>query len=151
MALNPSTNTRREFVEALQAQPVPSNATPGFRKLWEDTNELAKKLAYHEAMEPNLDRVYMEPARRRSKVYFMWDFVSRTRAIMQDVNPSNPSRSRGDSFSDVVGRSTMTSMLIDDEDRKIDMMTNEPGDDELQFGPEIIELAKQVGRDAGDL
>ncbi|KAF4549762.1 Hypothetical protein D9617_20g028180 [Elsinoe fawcettii] len=102
-------------------------------------------------MEPNLDQVYMQPARRRSKVYFMWDFVSRTRAIMQSANPSDLSRSRGDSFSDVVSRSTMTSMLIDDEDRQIDMMTNEPGDSDLRFGPEIVELAKKVGKDAGEL
>lgn len=70
---------------------------------------------------------------------------------MSSLNPSNPSRSQGEFFSDIVGRSTMTAMLIDDEERQIDMMTNEPSDSELNFGPEIVELAKRVGRDAKDL
>ncbi|PSK50348.1 hypothetical protein B9Z65_292 [Elsinoe australis] len=151
MGLDPATNSRRKFTEYMQEEPIPANATPALRKIWEDTSKLMEKLAYHEVMQPNIDRMFNEPARRRSKVYFMWDFVYRTRAYMSSLNPSNPSRSQGEFFSDIVGRSTMTAMLIDDEERQIDMMTNEPGDSELNFGPEIVELAKQVGRDAKDL
>lgn len=71
MGLDPATNSRRKFTEHMQEEPIPANATPALRKIWEDTSKLMEKLAYHEAMQPNIDRMFNEPARRRSKVYFM--------------------------------------------------------------------------------
>ncbi|PNS21937.1 hypothetical protein CAC42_535 [Sphaceloma murrayae] len=150
MALNPDRNTREEFTRSLIDEPVPANATPAFKKLWEDTTQLIDKLAHHEVMRPKLQQPKGQNAKTPTGGA-KWDFAARTRAIMRAVNPSNPSTSRGDAHMDIVGRSTMTSMLIDDQDRQVDMMVNEPGDSEVQFGGDIVELAKQVGRDVNDL
>lgn len=66
---------------------------------------------------------------------------------MEEVDPANPRRSVGGSFKNVITRSKLTASLVDDKDSLLDEVVNEPGDVDTQFGPEIVRIAKEIGRD----
>lgn len=98
--LDPNTNTRREYTDGMmQSFQVPDDAAQDWKHYGENLKELSGKLAFHDAMKPNIDQgtypiqpasslserdsrltlpAYMTPAASKNKVYFMWDFVSRT-------------------------------------------------------------------------
>lgn len=55
--LDPNTNTRRQFTNGIiETFPVPDDAAQDWRKLAEDLKELTAKLAFHDAMKPNIDQ-----------------------------------------------------------------------------------------------
>lgn len=69
--LDPEVATRREFTEKMASLAAPSDY-PGIKPKWLNVftthQELLRKLAYHEAMAPNIDDPYMKPAVRKTKV-----------------------------------------------------------------------------------
>lgn len=76
--MNPNTATREEFTTNLISPELPSGAEE-WTTLAQKLRKLLPKLAHHPAMAPNLHQSYMTPAASKNKVYFMWDFVGRTR------------------------------------------------------------------------
>ena len=68
--MDPYKNTRREFVADQQSIQFPEGADPKWLDLATKLKKLAWLLAYHEAMEPNIDQIYMTPAASKNKVYF---------------------------------------------------------------------------------
>ena len=88
---NPNTDTRAEWTRKFLAIPHPDfpPEAPPVAKEWTDLfvklQSLFEKLAYHEAMQPNLQQTYMTPANSKNRVYMMWDFVGRT-LVNQSLN-----------------------------------------------------------------
>lgn len=55
--LDPNTNTRREFTDNMtNSFTIPDDAAKDWKSLAENLKELIKKLAYHDAMKPNIDQ-----------------------------------------------------------------------------------------------
>lgn len=55
--LDPNTNTRREFTyNMVESFTVPDDAAEDWKKLATDLKELTAKLAFHDAMKPNIDQ-----------------------------------------------------------------------------------------------
>ena len=77
--MDPHTATREQFTTGLTSMPLPRGTlAPEWKELAEQLRTLLLKLAFHPAMEPNLQQTYMTPAASKNNVYFMWDFVGRT-------------------------------------------------------------------------
>lgn len=71
--MDPNKSTRREYAEyAKNSFSVPDGAAPQWKQYGNNLSELAYKLAFHDAMKPNIDQTYMTPAASKNKVYFMW-------------------------------------------------------------------------------
>ena len=86
MPLDPNTNTRREFADnMMRSFTVPDDAAAQWKHFGENLKELNGKLAFHDAMKPNIDQTYMTPAASKNKVYFMWDFVARTLVCVDSI------------------------------------------------------------------
>jgi hypothetical protein len=70
------------------------------------STELLKALFDHPAMEPNREQTFMTPANKKTKPYFMWDFVGRTLgtlyAIPADL-PDNIKNEEDGIWQDVMG------------------------------------------------
>lgn len=86
--MNPYTNTREEFTSHLLSLPIPESAAADWKDVANKLRPLLEKLAYHDAMAPNLQQTYMTPAADKNKVYFMWDFVGRT--LVSTLSPYTP-------------------------------------------------------------
>ena len=133
-------NTREEYTQALLAIPERSNASK-WNEYRSKLNKLLDLLAHHKAMEPNLQQTYMTPANSKNKVYFMWDFVGRTRAMLEAVKEATI---KDPVFKEeVFGRSTMLSNMIKDKTGKLDAMMG-PGVQKVDFGKEIEEAAAEL-------
>lgn len=76
--MDPYTNSREEFTRKLLSIPVPEFAHKDWADQVKKIKPLLEGLAFHEAMQPNLQQTYMTPAVSKNRVYFMWDFVGRT-------------------------------------------------------------------------
>lgn len=56
--LDPNTNTRREFTENMQQNfTIPDDAAEQRKQLAQNLKELHSKLAFHDAMKPNIDQI----------------------------------------------------------------------------------------------
>jgi hypothetical protein len=59
-------------------------------------------------MAPNRDQTFMTPAKKKTRVYFMWDFVGRTLGMLYRIPPNLPASvtdKEDNVWMDVVGRS----------------------------------------------
>lgn len=71
--MDPYKNTRREFANGMNDTfSIPADAAQAWKKYGENLKQLTYKLAFHDAMKPNIDQTYMTPAASKNKVYFMW-------------------------------------------------------------------------------
>ena len=71
--MDPYTATREEFTNELADRPIPANASSEWSGQANALKDLLKKLAFHEAMRPNLQQTYMTPANSKNKVYCKFD------------------------------------------------------------------------------
>ncbi|PVH93873.1 hypothetical protein DM02DRAFT_618988 [Periconia macrospinosa] len=139
-----NTTTREKFTDFYINWPLPSNANEEYRKLFLAHQRLLKLLCDHPAMDPNRQQTYNTPANSKNKVYFMWDFVGRTFALLsntQVINPANPS---GKEWVDIMLRGTMAHSLIVDTTGRLEQQNRAVGyhDDEgVEFSDEIKRLA----------
>lgn len=69
--LNPNIVTRKAFTDNLTQVPIPSDASPEWKWHVEKLQSIYHKLAYHEAMAPNLQQTYMTPAASKNRIYFV--------------------------------------------------------------------------------
>lgn len=59
-------------------------------------------------MAPNREQTFMTPAKKKTRVYFMWDFVGRTLGMLYQIPPNLPASvtdKEDNVWMDVVGRS----------------------------------------------
>lgn len=64
--LDPNTNTRREFADNMMGTfTIPDDATQEWKHVGENLKELNGKLAFHKAMEPNIDQTVRTADPRR--------------------------------------------------------------------------------------
>lgn len=132
---DPYTATRQEFTQNLISTGPPSDAAEDYAKLWNLLNALLDKLAHHSAMSENLQQTYMTPAKSKNKVYFMWDFVGRTRGMLVNVDPSlSPRARRSQAWTDCQSRSALSKMLIQDKSGKLEAMNASTGHHDDQVG-----------------
>jgi hypothetical protein len=119
--MDPTRTSRRDFTTSLTSHVVPQTADPQYRNLAKALRNLLTLLVNHEAMSRNIgqklppslipnhhcllsflffsasranppsDQTYSTPATSKNKVYFMWDFVGRTLAMLYGLPPSLPS------------------------------------------------------------
>ena len=75
---DPQRNTREDFTSQLLAPPLRDFAKPKWKDLASKLRNLLQKIAYHDAMKPNLQQTYMTPAASKNSIYFMSDYVGRT-------------------------------------------------------------------------
>jgi hypothetical protein len=66
---DPYTATREQFTKHLVDFPIPDDAARNWKEQAADLKDLVSKLAYHEAMAPNLQQTYMTPANSKNKIY----------------------------------------------------------------------------------
>ncbi|KAM0794095.1 hypothetical protein BDR22DRAFT_718717 [Usnea florida] len=125
--MDPHTATREQFTTGLTSMPLPTGTlAPEWKELAEQLRTLLLKLAFHPAMEPNLQQTYMTPAASKNNVYFMWDFVGRTLSMLYNVEPTleNMSEEGEKKWNDVSGRAVYAGMLITNQmEGALDMMT----------------------------
>lgn len=140
--VDPRTTTRTEFTRNLTETPPPEGSAPQYAHLWTSLNELLTLLAEHPAMAPNLEQTYSTPANRKTKIYFLWDFVGRTRGMMATISPSLPRVEKGQ-WQDVKGRAMFTKVLIDDENSPRARMMF-AGCEEADIGDEVKQASNRV-------
>jgi hypothetical protein len=59
-------------------------------------------------MAPNREQTFMTPAKKKTRVYFMWDFVGRTLGMLYQIPPNLPASvtdGEDNVWMDVVGTS----------------------------------------------
>lgn len=146
MGLDLTTATREQFTQNIIAQPDNPRGpnTTKWSAYRTHLNNLLDLLAHHDAMAPNLRQPYMTPANSKNKVYFMWDFVGRTRGMLEGVRKSE----KGDEmWEDVVGRSQYAVVLIKDKTGQLETMLSAPygkNFDQAVFGEEVLEAADRL-------
>ncbi|TFK71336.1 hypothetical protein BDN72DRAFT_958135 [Pluteus cervinus] len=141
---DPYRTTRRQFTDNLTAAPTPNNAAPAYANLHGTLKVLLDKLLNHPAMAPNVNQTFMTPAARKSKVYFMWDFVGRTLGTINMLDPTLPRREKGE-WDEAIGRAAFAAVLINDATGKLQAMCPDDLGQDPDFGDEIRSLANDLG------
>jgi hypothetical protein len=67
-SINPCTATREEFTNNLLVGPILENVDDEWKKYATNLKDLLSKLAFHEAMAPNLQQIFMTPANSKNKI-----------------------------------------------------------------------------------
>ena len=67
--MDPYTSTREQFTNGLLERPIPDAASQSWKNYTQNSKDLLRKLAFHDAMVPNLQQTYMTPANSKNKVY----------------------------------------------------------------------------------
>lgn len=67
--VDPYTTTREVFTNHLLDREIPADAHPTWLDIHDKLCNLYRKLAFHPAMEPNLQQTYKTPAAYKNKVY----------------------------------------------------------------------------------
>ncbi|KAK6334039.1 hypothetical protein TWF696_002543 [Orbilia brochopaga] len=92
----------------------------------------------------------MQPANSKNRVYAMWDFVGRTMGMINNIQSPN-NLARNSVWKDVVGRSIMANMLIQDESKgdQMHQMTWRDGfDRRFPFGDEVKQASEAAANAA---
>ena len=140
---DPETNTRREYTDRLTALEPPKFAKPAWADLCNALRDLTKALGDHEVMEPNINDPYMKPANRKTKVYHMWDFISRTLSILWVVDLDLPS-SQKPLWTEALGRAVLAKSMIEDKTGKTDTMCPDDYGTQVEFGGDILAIAQRL-------
>lgn len=126
---HPYRDTRRTFTNNLVNVSIPDNANADWAHLarthqgdisfagrltWQyrlQDLELLKALFDHPAMEPNREQTFMTPANKKTKVYFLWDFVGRTLGTLYSIPADVPDAVKNEEdgvWQDVMGKFSFT-------------------------------------------
>ncbi|KIW04458.1 hypothetical protein, variant 2 [Verruconis gallopava] len=166
--MDPTRTSRRTFTSSLTSHPVPDDADPQYKSLAEALRRLLTLLINHPAMSKNIDQTYSTPAASKNKVYFMWDFVGRTLAMLFGLPPSMPGRpapppqtistpegaeawkeKQKQGWTEVMQRALYARELILDEGGKLDAMMNVSygdgsGVEKADFGDEVLNASRAI-------
>lgn len=140
---DPETNTRREYTDRLTAFAPPDFAKPAWADLCNTLRDLTRALADHDPMVPNINNPYMKPANRKTKVYHMWDFMSRTLSMLLAVDPDLPGRQKG-LWNEVQGRAKQGKMLMVDRTGMLDMMCPDDNGERVEFGAGLLAIVQRI-------
>lgn len=135
---DPHKTTRRDYTAAICSMPIPPNANADWKQDMELHRRLVNALLNHEAMAPNRDQIFMIPSNKKSRVYFLWDFVQRTICFLNMVDPDSPS---GSEWQNVISRSNMTKAIILDDRGMSHAMFQ---DDKTPYGDEVMAIAREM-------
>ncbi|THZ49001.1 hypothetical protein D6C90_03594 [Aureobasidium pullulans] len=142
---NPETTKRDAFTEFFLKRPCPQEADPKYKHLFDVHQNLMRMLINDSAMDANRQQTFSTPANSKNKVYFMWDFVTRTfQMLVATVNPRNPS---GEAWMDIATRSMLAQQLILDTTGKLESMNQSVGynhDAGIEFSQEIKTEAEKL-------
>ncbi|KAI9840811.1 MAG: hypothetical protein M1837_001284 [Sclerophora amabilis] len=87
------------------------------------------------------------PPQPNKVLYFMWDFVNRSRQMLRDlptVRQEKGQAAAAEQLTDVVGRCSFSKMLMDDAEGKMGMMMGGDPRNPLDFGDPVRVKAKEV-------
>ena len=128
---------------------MPENATQNYAALLTQLQGLINALVVHPASQracraapPNSP----PPLEEQNKVFFIWDFCSRSRHMLLQIDPELKGKEDQEVFKDVVGRCFFTEILINDTTGKLAMMTGERPGQNIDFGDEVREASKNIGK-----
>ncbi|KAI5203934.1 hypothetical protein E4T39_03850 [Aureobasidium subglaciale] len=142
---NPQTTKRDAFTEFFLEQQCPEGAVSAYKHLFNTHQSLMRMLINDPAMEPNRKQTFSTPANSKNKVYFMWDFVTRTfQMLVATVDPKSPN---GEAWMDIITRSMLAQQLILDTTGKLESMNQSVGyndDAGIQFSDEIKTEARKL-------
>ncbi|KAI4716737.1 hypothetical protein E4T48_07075 [Aureobasidium sp. EXF-10727] len=142
---NPETTKRGLFTEFFLERNCPQDADPKFKHLFITHQNLMRMLINDAAMDPNREQTFSTPANSKNKVYFMWDFVTRSfQMLIATVNPKNPG---GEAWMDISMRSMLAQQLILDTTGRLESMNQSVGyndDAGIQFSAEIKAEARKL-------
>ncbi|KAI4795046.1 hypothetical protein E4T44_12419 [Aureobasidium sp. EXF-8845] len=142
---NPETTKRGPFTEFFLERSCPQDADPKYRHLFDTHQNLMRMLINDSAMDANREQTFSTPANSKNKVYFMWDFVTRTfQMLIATVNPRNPS---GEAFMDIATRSMLAQQLILDTTGRLESMNRSVGynhDAGVSFSDEVKAEAQKL-------
>jgi len=105
------TDTREVYTAALVNRELPTGGNQTYVRMCKNQQELLQLLYDDPVMEPNRQQPYNVKANRRSRVYDLWGFVSRTIYMALQLDPDNLPAQRG-LASDVMGRMTLSMMMV---------------------------------------
>jgi hypothetical protein len=147
MSPNTDTTTRTDFTDFFLRFRPAEDAHPHYLHYFTVSQDLARLLINHPAMEPNRQQTFATKANSKNKVYFMWDFILRTfQFLAAKVSPQKP-YSSGHWWVDVNSRSAMASNLMLDTTGKLERGNAFEGyhdDKGVEFGDEVKALAKKL-------
>ncbi|KAL8994986.1 MAG: hypothetical protein Q9169_005185 [Polycauliona sp. 2 TL-2023] len=148
------TTTRREYTDALTTIPPPSFAKAAWTSLFTVLRDSTNALANHSAMTPNINYPYGKPANRKTKIYPMWDFVSRTLSMTLALDMTLPRREKG-LWNEVEGRSRHAKRLMLDMTGRLDSICPDDYGTGVEFGENVMEITrrslKMVGAKSADI
>ncbi|CAI6274532.1 unnamed protein product [Periconia digitata] len=146
-----ATTTRKDFTEFYTNWPLPTTATDQYKRLFQSHQQMMKLLCDHPAMDQNRQQTYSTPANSKNKVYFMWDFVGRTFAILSNAQNVDPADPKGKEWVDCIGRGCLAHTLILDTSGKLEQGNLNAGysdDAGVEFSEEIKALAPKLSGEA---
>ena len=143
--VDPSTTAREKFTANINSVTIPDNADSTWAEAVRHQQRLYQALYDHDAMAPNRQQTFSTPAKQKSRVYHMWDFVGRTLHFFYMLDYTTPSeRMRGQEkeiWTDAYGRYCFSKIIMEDTSGKADMMFNANIDVDVPFGEEVMRAA----------
>ncbi|KAI9754214.1 MAG: hypothetical protein M4579_004811 [Chaenotheca gracillima] len=110
-----------------------------------DINVAIEKLG--ELVDAIEGHVLWTPPNPNKALFFMWDFVQRSRHMLRtapEVFEQRGAAAANEQVSDVAGRSIFTKILMQDTTGKFSIMVGQDPNNPLDFGETIIEKAEAV-------
>ena len=127
---------------------VPPNATPNYRALATNLQDLINALVVHPDAAKALDSNTSSdpsPQRERNKVYYLYDFCCRSRYNLLQIDPQLRSKQARTDFQDVLERSIFSQVLINDNTGKFAIMTGDDPSKPTEWGDEVLAAAEKIG------
>jgi len=77
-------------------------------------------------------------------IWFTWDFANRTLSMANSIDSAKKDAKSKELFSDVIGRNTLTKLLIHDTTGKTAVMMGRDPSSQVDFGEEVKSAANQL-------
>lgn len=140
--IDPSTITREKCTANITTVAIPDNADATWAEAVRHQQRLHQALYDHDAMAANRQQTFSTPAKQKSRVYHMWDFVGRTLAYFYMLDYTTPSERmwgrEKEIWTDAYGRYVFSKIIMEDTSGKADMMFNVNIDVDVPFAEEVM-------------
>ena len=137
-----STTTRERFTANINSVTIPVDADSSWADAVRHQQRLYQALYDHEAMTPNRQQTFSTPAKQKSRVYHMWDFVGRTLQYFYMIDYRTPSEARKgqekEIWNEAYGRYHYSKVIMEDTSGKTNMMFNANIDVDVPFGEDVM-------------
>lgn len=122
------------------ASSTANSANPQYTHLSANLSSLIALFVDHPANGVEVDASSMLP---KNKIQFMHEFLTTAQRQLSQVDPSVPESQQTD-FRECLERCMFAQLLIEDQTGKLSAMTQEEPGEELDFGEDIREAAKEL-------